>query len=61
MGLLREVVSEGVEIEEIEELIRGIERAIEEGRSRGDSEGMKAEEEGERLLWVKRRRREGER
>ena len=53
-------MSEGVEIEEIEELIRGIERAIEEGRSRGDSEGMKAEEEGERLLWVKRIRREGE-
>ena len=52
MGLLREVVSGGGEIEEREELMRGIEGVISEGRERGDSEGMLAEEGGERLLWV---------
>ena len=52
MGLIREVVSEGGEIGEMEEVMRGIEGVIREGRERGDSEGMLAEEEGERLLWV---------
>ena len=52
MGLIREVVSGGGEIEEREEVMRGIEGVISEGRERGDSEGILAEEEGERLLWV---------
>ena len=50
MGLIREVLSGGGEIGEMEELIRGIEGVIVEGRERGDSEGVMAEEEGERLL-----------
>ena len=59
MGLLREVVSGGGEIEEREELMRGIEGVISEGRERGDSEGMLAEEEGERLLWVIEKKKRG--
>ena len=50
--LLREVVRGGGEIEEKEEVMRGIEGVIREGRERGDWEGMLAEEEGERLVWV---------
>ena len=59
MGLLREVINGGGEIEEREELMRGIEGVIREGRERGDSEGMLAEEEGERLLWVIEKKRRG--
>ena len=59
MGLIREVVSGGGEIEEREEVMRGIEGVMREGRERGDSEGMLAEEEGERLLWVIEKKRRG--
>ena len=59
MGLIREVVSGGGEIEEKEELVRGIEGVISEGRERGDSEGMIAEEEGDRLLWVIEKKKRG--
>ena len=46
MQLLREVIEGGGEIEEREEVMRGIEGVISEGRERGDSEGMKAERKG---------------
>ena len=59
MGLLREIVEGGGEIPKRDEIVEGVERVIEEGRERGDEEGMKAEREGEFLLWVIEKKKRG--
>ena len=59
MVLIYQLLREAAPLHFGEEMMWAIQKVMEEGRERDDKEGFSAEEEGERLQWIIRKKEKG--